>query len=65
MITVHVPLDIKAINSTFGELIPTLKSIPSVVPFKSGVEYSVHVVVELSQVAITTPVLVALEPLTT
>jgi hypothetical protein len=54
-----------AVNSTFGLLIETLKSIPSVVPFKSGVEYSVHVVVELSQVAITTPVLVALEPLTT
>ena len=58
--TVHVPLVIKALNCTFPLDITTLKSTASVVPFKSGVEYSVQTTFAVSQVAITTPVLVEL-----
>jgi hypothetical protein len=61
-LTVQVPDVALALSNTFGALTITLKLKPNVEPFKSGVETSVYVAVELFQTAITNPALIYPDP---
>lgn len=60
--TVQVPDVTFTLSKTFGALTVTLNVNPNVEPFKSGVDTSVYVAVELSQTAITKPALIYPEP---
>ena len=51
-----------ALSKTFEPLTITLKFNPNVDPFKSGVDTSVYVAVELSQTDITKPALMYPDP---